>query len=168
VAERLRLELGGALAVEWDLDALMRAADSADPAAPPAWELIGLPDWEQTASLRLIVGAAGDQGLAVAVARPAGARDHSADEVTVALIGPEGSDTAEDVLLSTEYDPAGRMRRLGVELWLEGGAGKRIAADRSADPTGADGDGLRREATPLAVRFDGESGTGLHDLLLPP
>ncbi len=146
----------------------MRAADSADPAAPPAWELTGTPDWERTEALRIIVGAAGDQGVALAVARPAGARDHSADAVAVALIGPEGTDSAEDVHLSTEYDPAGRVRRLGVEVWLEGGAGKRIAADRSADPTGADAGGLRREATPLAVRFDGESGTGLHDLLLPP
>lgn len=167
MADRLRLELGDGLAVEWDLDALMRAADAADPSASPSWELTGEPDWERTESLRLIVGAAGDQGLALAAARPAGARDHSADAVAVALIGPEGTDSASEALLSTEYDPSGRMRRLGVEVWLEGGAGKRIAADRSGEPAETEAGRLRREATPLSVRFDGESGTGLHDLVRP-
>ena len=167
MAERLRLEPGAGVAVEWDLDSLMGAADVADPSASPAWELTGTLDWERTDSLRLIVGAAGDQGLALAVARPAGAPDHSADLVAVALIGPEGTDSAEEALLSTEYDPAGRMRRLGVEVWLEGGAGKRIAADRAGEPAEANAQGLRREATPLAVRFDGESGSGLHELLRP-
>jgi hypothetical protein len=165
VAERLRIDLGDGFAVEWELDGLMRAADSADAGAPPAWELRGDPDWERTESLRLIVGAAGDSALAVAVARPAGAPDHGSDGVAVALIGPDGADRADEALLSTEYDPEGRVRRLGIELWLEDGVGKRIAADRTGEPaTGAEA-GLLRETTPLAMRFDGERGGGLHELI---
>ncbi len=167
MAESLRFELGDGLAVEWELDRLMRAADAADSSAPPAWELHGEPDWERFESLRLIVGAAGEAALALAVARPASAPDHGSDGVAVALIGADGADQAEEALLSTEYDPGGHMRRLGVEVWLEGGIGMRVAADRSGDPARSIEDGLEREATPLTVRFDGERGTGIHELIRP-
>jgi hypothetical protein len=167
VGESLRFELGEGLAVEWRLDRLMRAADAADPAADPAWELHGEPDWARFESLRLVVGAAGESALALAVARPTGAADHGSDGIAVALIGPDGTDTADDALLSTEYDPDGRVRRLGVEVWLEGGAGMRVAADRAGEAATTIDRGLSREATPLSVRFDGERGGGVHELIRP-
>lgn len=167
MADGVRFDLGGGVAVEWELDALMRAADAADPEADPAWRLSGEPNWDELESLRLISGAVGETALAVAVARPAGAGDHGGDGVAIALVGPEGTDSADEALLSTEYDAEGRMRRLGIEVWLEGGAGKRIAADRSGEPVAGSADGVGREATPLAIRFDGERGSGLHELIRP-
>jgi hypothetical protein len=167
VADRLRLELDGGGVVEWELASLMRSADAADPGAEPAWALTHEPDWERIQSLRLITAAAGETALALAAARPAGATDHSTDGVALVIAGAEGADTADEALLSTEYDAEGRVRRLGIEAWLEGGAGKRIAADRSGDAASAQRGGLLREATPLAVRFDGEWGSGLHELLRP-
>ena len=167
VAERLRLELGQGAAVEWDLRELMRAADTADPQAAPAWELTGEPDWSEIGSLRLIVGAIGEQALAIAVARPASAPDHGGDGVAVAMIDADGAEGAEEALLSTEYDPDGAVRRIGIELWLQSGAGKRVAADRTGNvATGAAGE-LRRAVTPLAIRVDGERGRGLHELIAP-
>jgi len=165
MADRLRLELGDGAAVEWEVGELMRAADAADPQAPPAWELAGEPDWAEIGTLRLIVGAIGEQALAIAVSRPADSSDHGGDGVAVALIDAEGAEGADEALLSTEYDPDGALRRLGIELWLQSGAGMRVAADRAGDPaTGVAGE-LHRAVTPLAIRMDGERGRGLHELI---
>lgn len=165
MADVLRLEFGAGAAVEWDLTELMHAADAADPQAPPAWRLDGEPDWERISSLRLVVGAVGEQALAAAVARPAASPDHGADGVALALVSAEGADAADEVLLSTEYDPEGEIRRLGLEVWLASGAGKRIAADRVGEATTGETGGLRRTVTPVEVRLDGERGRGLHELI---
>ncbi len=145
----------------------MRAADAADPEAAPAWELDAEPDWSAIASLRLIVGAVGETALAIAVARPADAGDHGGDGVAVALIDGDGAEGADEALLSTEYDPDGAMQRLGIELWLQSGAGMRIAADRAGEAVAGETDGISRAVTPLAIRIDGEEGRGLHELLGP-
>ncbi|MGI9019580.1 MAG: hypothetical protein ACR2G3_02575 [Solirubrobacterales bacterium] len=167
MAETLRLELGAGAAVEWDLAELMHAADAADPQAPPAWELHEEPDWERISSLRLVVGAVGEQALAAAVARPAASSDHGMDGVALALVSAEGADQADEVLLSTEYDSEGAIRRLGIEIWLASGAGKRIAADRVGEAATGEAAGLRRTVTPVEVRLDGERGRGLHELIQP-
>ena len=91
----------------------------------------------------------------------------AADGVAVAMIDADGAEGAEEALLSTEYDPDGAVRRIGIELWLQSGAGKRVAADRTGNvATGAAGE-LRRAVTPLAIRVDGERGRGLHELIAP-
>lgn len=167
MTERLRVDLGGGLAIEWPVDALMRAADAADPATPPVWELAGELDWDEIESLRFLTGAVGETALAVVAVRPAGAHDHGEDEVAAALVAPDGADAAEEALLSTEYDPDGAVRRLGIELWLASGAGKRVAADRAGDPVAGSAGALQRAVTPLEVRLDGEGGRGLHELVTP-
>ena len=165
--EALRLEVLPGLAVEWEIAALMRAADSPNPAAPPTWSLRGEVDWDQLESLRLVYGAVAEEALAIVVARPAGAESHADDRVAVAFVHPGGTEGAEEALLSTEYDAGGEMRRLGIELWLTDRTGKRIAADRSGDAQASVADGLSRQVTPLAVRLGGSSGAGLHELLRP-
>lgn len=167
MAEVLRLGFADDLAIEWSVDALMRAADAADPAAPPVWELTGDLDWGEVDSLRLVSAAVGEMALAVVAARPAGAAGHGSDAVAAALRVPGDATGAEEALLSAEYDSDGALRRLGLELWLESGIGKRIAADRSGETVASDLGALRRTATPLAVRLDGESGSGLHELVRP-
>jgi hypothetical protein len=167
VAEGIRLSFGEGLAIDWSIDTLMRAADAGDPQAPPSWELAGALDWDDVEFLRLISAAVGDLALAAVVVRPAGARDHGADGVAAALVGPEGADGAEEALVSTELDHAGALRRLGMEMWLASGAGKRVAADRAGEPAAGAAGVLSREVTPLSVRLDGESGRGLHELIRP-
>jgi hypothetical protein len=165
VADGIRLELGPGLWVEWRLEALMRAADAADPSASPLWSCGFEPASAQ--SLRLISLAATQDAFAFAVARPPGAAHHDEDLVAGVSVGASGVEVAEEVLISSEYDPEGELRRVGIELWLEGGAGRRIAGDRSAQTAVTTLDGLSREATPFAFRLDGGSGSGLHELLLP-
>lgn len=167
MTELIRVDLGGDLAIEWERGALMRTADAADPEAPPAWALAGELDWDEVESLRLLTGAVGDIALAVAVVRPAGASDHGEDAVAAALIADDEADAAEEALLSTEYDPEGTLRRLGLELWLQSGAGKRVAADRTGDAAVGVTGALSRVVTQLEVRLDGERGRGLHELIRP-
>jgi hypothetical protein len=165
--ERVGLQPGAGPRVEWEPSALLRSADAADASADPAWELTGDPDWERLDSLRVISGSFGESGLAIVIARPAGAATPDADEVAVAFLGPAGPETTEEVFVSSEYDPDGRLRRIGVELWAEPGHARRIAADRSGDAVVSEAGGTVREATPMEFRLAGERGGGLHELLRP-
>lgn len=163
--EVVRLELGPGLRVEWELATLMRAADSADPSGPTGWS--AEVEWSGLESLRLISCAAGEEAMAIAVARPRGAEHHDADLLAGVRAGAAGVEGAEEVLLSTEYDPDGQVRRIGVELWLAGGSATRVAADRSGEGVASSLEGLVREATPMSFRLGGAGGAGLHELIHP-
>jgi hypothetical protein len=165
VAEGVRLEPAPGVSVEWQPGELMRAADAADPTAAPAWS--GEVDWSRFQSLRLITCAAGEQALAVVVARPTDSDRHDADAIACARLGPAGVEPVDEVLLSTEYDPEGMVRRIGLELYSPDSAGTRVAADRSGESAAVPADGLDREATPLEFRLDGVAGHGLHELVRP-
>jgi hypothetical protein len=170
--ERLVLELGppggSALRVEWDVDALRdRDAtrhEAGSGGATPVWRLEPEPDWERTSALRLI-SATFDDGalLAVAALRPRGAAGHDADAIGAIIVSPEGEVTRpREALLSTEYGPDGRARRLGLELYEEaGGPPVRIVADCINDAREGAGD----ERTALALRMEGTPGTGVHELI---
>jgi hypothetical protein len=172
--ELLMLELGsaggpGAL-LEWDLEALRGV--SAAPPHPgagedrPTWRLDRAPDWERASALRVISASFDDGGLlAVAALRPRGIAGHDADAVEAALVSAQGEAArVHEALLSTEYGPDGRMRRIGMELYEEStGPPIRIVADRVADAR-QDAGG---EQTALRLRMEGSPGTGLHELIAP-
>ncbi len=169
----LVLELGPAgepaLRVEWDVEALRELSAARQPGtgeARPTWRLEREPDWERASALR-VISASFDDGalLAVAALRPRGAAGHDADAVGAILVSAQG-DVARlnDALLSTEYGPDGRARRLGLELY-EGSTGPpiRIVADRVADAR----EGAGGQRTALRLRMEGIPGTGLHELVPP-
>ncbi len=59
-----------------------------------------------------------DGGLiCIASAAPAGEVDHGDEETIAAITHPGGYINFDEVLLSTEYDSAGRQRRATLELW---------------------------------------------------
>jgi hypothetical protein len=159
---------GPALRVEWDVEALRElSATPCQPATGEAratWRLERGPDWERVSALR-VISASFDDGalLAVAALRPRGAAGHDADAVGAVLVSAQGEMAQlHDTLLSTEYGPDGRARRLGLELY-EGSTGPpiRIVADRVADAhQGAGG-----EQTALRLRMEGIPGSGLHELV---
>lgn len=61
-----------------------------------------------------------DGGLiCAATARESGSERHSSEEAVAAISHPGGYIEFEQVLLSTEYDEAGRQRRATLELWPE-------------------------------------------------
>jgi hypothetical protein len=171
-SDPLVLELGPAggpaLRVEWDVEALREMSGA--PRQPgtgearPTWRLEREPDWERASALR-VISASFDDGalLAVAALRPRGAAGHDADAVGAVLVSAQG-DVAQlhDALLSAEYGPDGRARRLGLELYEDPtGPPIRIVADRVADARqGPDG-----EQTALMIKMEGIPGAGLHELM---
>lgn len=168
----LVLELGPAgepaLRVEWNVEALreLSAAPGHQDAseARPTWRLEREPDWERARALR-VISASFDDGalLAVAALRPRGAAGHDADAVGAVLVSAQGEVAQlHDALLSTEYGPDGRARRLGLELYEDpAGPPIRIVADRVADAR----QGAGGERTALRLRMEGTAGTGLHELV---
>ncbi|MEO8091483.1 MAG: hypothetical protein ABI726_02085 [bacterium] len=166
MAERVSLTVSAAT-LEWEPAELLRGADRADPAEPAAWALAGGCDWTSIESLRVISACFGDTAVAIAIARPAGAAGADADRVAGVRLAPGGPESVDDALVSTEYDSNGVVRRIGVELWPQSGTARRLAADRAGEPQTTAADGIRREATPMAFRLDGERGTGLHELVRP-
>lgn len=59
-----------------------------------------------------------DGGLiCLAAAAPSGNGEHGDEETVAAITHPGGYIEFEQVLLSTEYDPAGRQKRATLELW---------------------------------------------------
>ncbi len=111
--------------IEWDLEALRElSANKPHPGADqarPTWRLEQEPDWDLAGALR-VLSASFDDGalLAVAALRPREAVGHDAEEVGAVLISPQGEATRlHEALLSTEYGPDGKARRLGLELYEE-------------------------------------------------
>ena len=158
---------GAALRVEWDVEALRELSAQHHPGsggALPTWRLEREPDWERASALR-VISASFDDGalLAVAALRPRAATGHDADAVGAVLVSAQGEVTRlHDALLSTEYGPDDKARRLGLELYQDStGPPIRIVADRVADAR-QDAAG---EQTALSLRMEGTPGTGLHELV---
>ena len=94
-----------------------------------------------------MISASFDDGslLAVAALRPLGVEGHDAEAVGAVLVAPQGEAAQlHEALLSTEYGPDGRARRLGLELYESSTDPPiRVVADRVAEARD-DADGKRR------------------------
>jgi hypothetical protein len=159
---------GSALQLEWDVDALRELdatpGDRGADGALSTWRLDGKPDWQRASALRVISASFEDGSLlGVAALRPRGAAGHDADAVGAVLVSAEGERTRlHEALLSTEYGPDGRARRLGLELYEDSANPPlRVVADRVAEAR----QGPDREQTKLRLRMEGISGAGLHELM---
>jgi hypothetical protein len=168
----LMLELGPAdqpaLRLEWDLDALRELdatrGDRGADGALSTWRRDGKPDWERASALRVISASFEDGSLlGVAALRPREAAGHDADAVGAVLVSAEGQAARlHEALLSTEYGPDGRARRLGLELYEDSTHPPlRVVADRVAEARQGPG----REQTKLRLKMEGISGAGLHELM---
>ena len=161
---------GPTIRVEWDAAVLRelndRPRDADDIEAPPTWRLETEPGGDGAGTLR-VISASFDDGalLLVAALRPPGAGGHDADAVGAILVSPEGEATElHHALLSTEYGPDGRARRVGLELYEDpADPPTRVVGDRVAEPRR----GARSEQTELRLRMDGTSGSGVHELVAP-
>lgn len=123
---------------------------------------VGTPDWNRIALLRSLSATLEDGSLlAVAAARPEGAGGHGEEAATAVLLDPEGAVTRfDDPLVSTEYDPQGRPRRIGVELW---------GSDADGAPLRGAGTLIGPAADVALLRFtlDGTPGTASYELVGP-
>ena len=172
--EPLALTLGASggprIRVEWDAAALgelnARPLDADDTEGPPSWRLETDPGGDGTGTLR-VISASFDDGalLGVAALRPPGATGHDADTVGAILVSAEGeASELHHALLSPEYGPDGRPRRVGLELYEDpADPPTRVAGDCVAEARR----GPRGEQTALRLRMEGTSGTGVHEVVAP-
>jgi hypothetical protein len=165
VALEFEAPTGETVRFEWNADELA-AIGSSTPPAEPIWRLGGELDWDEIEAVR-VLSARLDDGrlLAIAALRPAGAAGHGEELVAGALGEAESFEQLEEALLSTEYGPDGKPRRIGLELYAsEDGLPLRIAGDVTGVANSAAG-GVERVAAALALRGGGISGAGAIDLL---
>jgi hypothetical protein len=165
-ADGLGVDLGD-VRVEWDRDGLEALAD-ADVEPTRLTRVEGDVDSARHELLRVIsVGLDDGTVLGVASLRPAGAAGHGDETTRAVLARPESEPVAVDeALISTEYDRAGLIRRVGAELWTGSEAGPlRLAADRSSGPAAGDDD--PGDATELDARLDGAEGRGIYEIRRP-
>jgi hypothetical protein len=171
-AEPIAVTLGdgearGSVRIEWDGERL-GALDRDGSESGAGWRLDGEIDWTRTATLR-VVSAAFDDGsvLALAALRPAESPGHDAETVRAVLVEPEGAGPVEleRALISTEYDPAGDVARIGLELYADAEEPPLRASAERREAAGASGGKAGHRSTPLSFRMDGKRGSGLLDIL---
>jgi hypothetical protein len=129
-----------------------------------AWEVASDPDWSRLEGIRLISAVFEDgAALGVAAVRPRDAEGHGGDAVAARYLDAEGNPTATSgALVSVEYDPARRPRRVGIELWPEAdSAPLRIAANRGGEPPSGDDAAI----VPMAFRLGGVAGLGTYEIV---
>lgn len=153
----------GGLRVEWDADRL-RALDGE---ADESWRLEGEIDWSRTGALR-VVSAAFEDGalLALAALRPANAAGHDAETVRAVLVEADSEPVVlQRALFSTEYDSAGSIARIGLELYADAEEPPlRVSAERcdqASDTNREPG----RESTRLTFRMEGKPGAGVLEVV---
>ena len=111
-----------------------------------------------------------DGGLICATsARAAGSEKHGSEETVAAISHPGGYLDFDQVLLSTEYDAAGRQRRATLELWP---ASDEIAALHGAGSVVA---GCTAKVGPARINtalfrwaLDGHTGLGRYEIRAEP
>ena len=153
---------GEAIRFDWRAETLEGLQASA---GDLPWALSGELDWDQVAAIRIFSGRLEDGGIAIAAIRPAGAAGHGEETIAGVLVNDGGPERLEEVLLSTELDEAGAVRRVGLELYrAEASMPLRIAGDTTASETTQDG-GVRRVSAELELRAAGATGVGRLDVL---
>jgi hypothetical protein len=126
---------------------------------PPAW-----------AELDLIraVSAVLDRENAVFLAarRPRGAVAHGEERVSAVIIAGGVALAVDDARLSTVYDPQGRQRTAGLELWLPGEDYPRRASGKAQAGASILLGGVRVDAAVFEWRMEGRVGAGAYELAL--
>jgi hypothetical protein len=160
----VRAEAGESLSLVWDRD----APEPPGEGPGSGWRIEGELDWEHAEALRLVSAVFDDgRALALAALRPKGASGHDRDSVAQHFERSGEEIAVAEALMSTEYDPDGLARRIGVELWVEPDSPPlRVAADREGELE-ITGDGIRREIARMSFRLEGVEGTGVYELLRP-
>lgn len=159
-----------AVRLTWNRGALESSGDGERGGAPRSpWQVEDEIDWEQAEALRLISVVFEDgRALAIAAVRPRGAAGHDADAIEGVLLPAEGDgERLDEALISVEYGPDGKVRRVGLELYETPEARPlRVAADADGSPIEFTEDGVSHGLAPMTFRMDGQTGTGLFEALV--
>ncbi len=153
---------GEELRFDWSPASLERLDASAD---DPPWTLGGELDWDEVDSVRVFSGRLEDGAIAVAALRPAGTAGHGEEAIAGVLVNDAGVERLDEVLLSTELDGEGKVRRVGLELYrADGSIPLRIAGDATGSSTTESGR-VTRTTTALELRAAGATGAGRLEVL---
>jgi hypothetical protein len=153
---------GEALRFDWPADALARI-DARATEVP--WSLSGELDWDKVAAVRVFSGSVEDGGLAIAAIRPANAAGHGQEAIAGVLVNDDGVERLDEILLSTELDGEGAVRRIGLELYrADSSIPLRIAGDATGSEATQDG-AVTRTSTAFELRAAGATGTGRLEIL---
>lgn len=127
----------------------------------------GAPDWGSVEATRTLSAWLADgSGLTLTAVRHAGASGHDEEVVWAAVLGAEAPVRVADPRLSTTWDPAGRQRRAGLELWVDAEDDHpRRAAGTAVSGASLDLGQLRLEAAVFAWHMEGRTGVGRYDVL---
>jgi hypothetical protein len=127
----------------------------------------GEPDWERITAARTIAAwPAEGPGVTLTAIRPAGAEGHAGEAVWAALLDPAGARRIADPRLSTTYDPDGRQRRAGLELWLDDEDGyPQRASGRVLCGSSLDLGQLRLDCAFFGWSIEGRPAVGRYDIL---
>ena len=123
------------------------------------------PRWEGLDALRSLTALASEGRSFLALAhRPRGALGHGEERVDAVLVDGDDLLSVEDARISTVYDPEGRQRSAGLELWVPGqelpyrGSGSVIAGSSLTI------DGLHVHTAVFRWRLDGRDAIGAYEL----
>lgn len=133
------------------------------------------PGWTELAadSVRLLAAwTPPDRAVALTAVRPAGSKGHDRDPVSVVCAGERDGVSVFDPRLSSTYGPPGRLRRVGVELWLGESEdadqySMRVAGEAAGSAARLERGQARIAAQPVQCHSRGESGVGLYLLITP-
>lgn len=134
--------------------------------------VLGLPEG-QSGSVRLVAAwVPSGWSLGLAAARPAGAKGHDRDALSVAIDGEPSGAQIFDPRLSSTYRGDGALLRAGIELWLgESEEGdqypRRLAGEVAGPAVRLDGGALELLAYPLTCHAKSETGIGVYVLIHP-
>jgi hypothetical protein len=131
--------------------------------------LWGAPDWDRMALARTLGAWIGDDlGIMLTAVRPAGGREHDAEQLTAVVLEGEPVEprAVADPRLSTTYDAEHRQRAAGFELWPPDPEGyPRRGAGEVVCGTSLDLGRLRLDCSFFRWRMEGREGVGRYDVL---
>ena len=123
------------------------------------------PAWSELDALRTVSALFDEEHAALAVAlRPRGAVGHGQERVSAHLLAGEEAAAPEKARISTVYDPDGRQRAAGLELWLPEEDFPRRASGTVQAGMSLTLEGLRVNLAVFAWRMEGRDGVGAYEI----
>lgn len=125
------------------------------------------PAWAELDAIRAVSAVLDRENAVFLYARrPRGAVAHGDELVSAVVVAGGEARAVEDARLSTVYDPHGRQRTAGLELWMPGEDYPRRASGRAQAGASIVLGGVRVDAAVFEWRMESRVGAGTYELAL--
>ncbi len=125
----------------------------------PAWV-----DLELLRTISVLVDA--EHAFLALARRPQGAAGHGDERVLAWVLEGAEQHAVEEARISTVYDPHGRQRSAGLEIWLPGDEFPRRGSGSAVAGSSLELEGLHVHAAIFRWRLEGREGVGAYELML--